>query len=244
MAKSEGWQYSLEWQDYMFSKMDEGYTMKEAFDLACSYYPKISNAVKFVGDKNLTVYDIFPNTPPSTPTIKGATNGKIDTYYPYTITTIDPDDDYIRYIIDWGDNTSYSTDLVKSGENITEGHIWRERGTYIIRVKAIDWRGEESNWATLEVSMPFKYILQQVLPKWCHFLNVCGIFSLNLELIHFAQKSSHDKSIYFSVDLKNVFLNIFYTFVYFKVEIYEFFVTKSTLYCNNSCLSMGCFLCL
>ena len=176
MAESEGWQYSLEWQDYMFGKMDEGYTMKEAFDLACSYYPEISNAVKFVGDKNLTVYDIFPNTPPLTPTIKGATNGKIDTYYPYTITTTDPDDDYIRYIIDWGDNTSYSTDLVKSGENITEGHIWREKGTYIIRVKAIDWHGEESGWATLEVSMPLKYVVQQVLPKWCHFFKCLWFF--------------------------------------------------------------------
>jgi len=56
MEECRGWVYALQWQEYMFEKMDEGFTIKDAFLLATSYYPTISPAVKFVGDPNMTVY--------------------------------------------------------------------------------------------------------------------------------------------------------------------------------------------
>ena len=55
MAECPGWSVSLQWQENMFRKMDEGMTVKEAFDLASAYYPAIANCVKFVGDENLRV---------------------------------------------------------------------------------------------------------------------------------------------------------------------------------------------
>jgi len=41
-----------------------------------------------------------------------------------------------------------------SGEEVIVNHIWAEKGTYIVKVKAWDYYQAESDWATLEVSMP------------------------------------------------------------------------------------------
>jgi len=59
------------------------------------------------------------------------------------------------YFIVWGDNTS--TEWIgpyPSREIITLNHSWLEKGNYSIRVKAKDIYGAESEWSTLEVSMP------------------------------------------------------------------------------------------
>jgi len=63
-------------------------------------------------------------------------------------------------LIDWGDNTSTEwLGLYGSGEEITLTHIWDEQGNYIIKAKAKDVYGLESDWATLEVSMPKNKII-------------------------------------------------------------------------------------
>ena len=41
-----------------------------------------------------------------------------------------------------------------SGEGLSKNYAWTEKGTYTIQVKAKDIYGEESDWTTLEVSMP------------------------------------------------------------------------------------------
>ena len=53
---------TLDWQDFMFKKIHQGYKAKKAFDLACANYPKVEPYVKFVGDENLRI----KNTPPET----------------------------------------------------------------------------------------------------------------------------------------------------------------------------------
>lgn len=57
MGHCPNWVDSLYWQDFMFQKIDNGYTIKKAFDKACAYYPKLENYVKFVGDINLKIDD-------------------------------------------------------------------------------------------------------------------------------------------------------------------------------------------
>lgn len=59
MESCPGWEYGYYWQDLMFDYMDQGYTIKESFDLATAYYPTIEPAVVFIGDETLTVYDAF-----------------------------------------------------------------------------------------------------------------------------------------------------------------------------------------
>ncbi|UCE38663.1 MAG: hypothetical protein JSW00_05385, partial [Thermoplasmata archaeon] len=60
MASCPGWSIELDWQDYMFDKMDDGHTMKAAFDLANANYPTIAGCVVFVGDESI----VAGNNPP------------------------------------------------------------------------------------------------------------------------------------------------------------------------------------
>jgi hypothetical protein len=55
MQNCPGWQVAWEWQDYMFSLMDAGNTIKYSFEMASAQYPTIAPCVVFVGDTNLKV---------------------------------------------------------------------------------------------------------------------------------------------------------------------------------------------
>jgi hypothetical protein len=104
-------------------------------------------------DVNYSIWSTAPNTP----TITGETQGRVRTLYDYTITATDPDQDNVHYEIDWGDNTTQITGLHESGEEIVINHSWNVRGTYNIRVRAIDDLNIKSDWATLTVTMPCSY---------------------------------------------------------------------------------------
>jgi outer membrane protein assembly factor BamB len=101
------------------------------------------------------IYIQETNSPPNTPTIDGPTNGEYDTKYDYTISTIDLDDNPVYYYVEWGDGKDTGwIGQYDSGEEIIKSHKWTDRGAYTIRVKAKDVFDEESDWATLEVTMP------------------------------------------------------------------------------------------
>ena len=95
------------------------------------------------------------NSPPNKPTITGQINGKPGVEYEYIFAATDPDGDDINYIIDWcscGDTITIGPYM--SGEEVVVSNSWDEQGTYIIKAKAKDVHEAESDWATLEVSMP------------------------------------------------------------------------------------------
>ncbi len=94
------------------------------------------------------------NNPPTPPIITGETQGKAGTSYEYTFQSTDPDDDEVSYRIDWDDDTEITIGPFASGEEASASHTWQEKDTYIIRAKAIDSFDAESDWATLEVTMP------------------------------------------------------------------------------------------
>jgi hypothetical protein len=81
--------------------------------------------------------------------------GKVGTSYPYTFTSTDPEGDEIRYYIEWGDESNSGwLGPYSSGEALSLSHTWDDRGTYTIRAKAKDIFDAESDWGTLEVTMP------------------------------------------------------------------------------------------
>jgi hypothetical protein len=96
------------------------------------------------------------NQPPNAPTIDGTKSGKISTLYDYTFNSIDPEEDAISYLIDWGDGNTDTTSGA-SGEMVTVQHAWSSKGNYNIKAKAMDIYGTESDWATLTVTMPCSY---------------------------------------------------------------------------------------
>ena len=119
------------------------------------------------------------NRPPELPIITGPVKGKTGEEYDYKISTIDPDGDEIYYWIEWfqGCPGVNWDGPYKSGDEIIKTNSWTEKGTYTISVKAKDINGAESDWATLEVTMPknkvinkpFIYLLQGY-PIIYHFL--------------------------------------------------------------------------
>jgi len=95
------------------------------------------------------------NQAPSAPTITGPAKVKPGTSYKYTFTSTDPDQDNIYYYVDWGDgNLSGWLGPYSSGAQVPVTHSWNTKGTYIIKAKAKDTHGAESDWGTLQISVP------------------------------------------------------------------------------------------
>jgi len=108
------------------------------------------------------IVDIVENDPPNTPDIDGPTNGAAGTSYEYIFTTTDPDDHDVYYYIEWGDDEIEDwIGPYESGEELTISHTWAEQGVFTIRAKAKDIYDAESDWGTLEVTMPVNYNLNQ-----------------------------------------------------------------------------------
>lgn len=95
------------------------------------------------------------DTAPATPSIQGPTKGKKGVTYNYTFSSMDSENDDVSYYVDWGDGT-YSGWVGPSASNqqVTLSHTFTKKGSYIIKAKARDVFFAESDWASLEVSMP------------------------------------------------------------------------------------------
>jgi len=129
---------------------------------------------------------IMVDRPPNTPTINGPAQGEPGTSYLYTFTTTDPDGDMVYYYIDWGDDqVSDWVGPYNSGATATVTHQWAEEGTYTIQAKAKDILGAESDWGTLEITMPVSVELQSTTQSPLQierFFPQVGFFFENLAL--------------------------------------------------------------
>ena len=96
------------------------------------------------------------NGPPDVPDITGPTSGTAGEEYEYSFVTTDPNGgDDVYFWIDWGDESFEEwIGPYESGEEVKVSHTWDEEGTYTIKAKAKDVYDAESDWGTLEVSMP------------------------------------------------------------------------------------------
>jgi len=65
----------------------------------------------------------------------------------FTAVTTDPNGHDIKYMFDWGDGSTTTSEYQQSGIEVSETHIWYSKGSYQIKVKAIDEYGEESDWS-------------------------------------------------------------------------------------------------
>jgi len=110
------------------------------------------------------------NNAPSMPRIDGPISGEAGTAYFYDIVSTDPDDDEIKYLVDWGDGDSDTTGLYDSGYTATVSHSWSESRSYTVRVKAIDEHGAESHWGHITISMPKHKEL--IIPPFFRFLDL------------------------------------------------------------------------
>jgi photosystem II stability/assembly factor-like uncharacterized protein len=100
------------------------------------------------------------NMPPDSPVISGSQQGNAGSTYSYTFMSTDQNNDDVCYYIDWGDGTQteWTSYQAQGQPGYTENHTWL-KGTYIIKAKAKDAAGAESDWSTLTVTMPYSSIL-------------------------------------------------------------------------------------
>jgi hypothetical protein len=82
-----------------------------------------------------------PNDPPGAPTIIGPSSGPPGELLTFTFNAEDPDGDNVRFLIDWGDGKSDTTDFVPSGDDKDVVHMWDDRDTFTIVVRAEDTFG-------------------------------------------------------------------------------------------------------
>jgi hypothetical protein len=102
------------------------------------------------------VYCFRSNNPPNNPTINGPASGKVGKSYTYTFNSLDPEgDDIADYIVNWGDGPDETlSGPFPSGSPQSKSHTWTSKGTFIIKAKAIDINGGESDWSEFSVTIP------------------------------------------------------------------------------------------
>jgi len=101
---------------------------------------------------------------PDPPSISGPLTGKPRELCEYRIVTTDYQDDNVEYYVDWGDGVATGwIGPYLSGMNVTVNHTWKSKDTYTIKAKARDVNGHESDWATLEVTMPKIHIHNPII---------------------------------------------------------------------------------
>jgi hypothetical protein len=93
-------------------------------------------------------WTVIMNAPPNNPSMpSGTSSGRPGTLYTYTVFTVDPDGDQIKYAFDWGDGTTSIIGPADSGTEVSANHSWSKSATYHIRVNATDNKGSTSGWS-------------------------------------------------------------------------------------------------
>lgn len=91
-----------------------------------------------------------PNNPPDTPSRpSGPAAGWTGTIKEFSTSSVDPDNDQIKYGWDWNGNDIVDewTNYMSSNITCYRTHIWDKAGTYNIKVKVKDSKGAVSDWS-------------------------------------------------------------------------------------------------
>lgn len=88
------------------------------------------------------------NRPPYTPdTVLAPVRGVVGDTYTFSVYTTDPDEDRVKYIINWWDGSLDSSYFVSSGDTVSFAHSYSIEGEYDIIAVAIDEYGARSEWS-------------------------------------------------------------------------------------------------
>jgi hypothetical protein len=155
-------------EDYNNQPTSDTFTLTFTIDAVAGDVLKVEARDNFNDktEKSIIVTDNAENNPPSNPTITGEINGKAGIEYGYSFTSSDPDGDDIYYCIQWEDESGViCIGPFPSSIEQYATHIWTEEGEYTVKVKARDTKGAESEWATLEITMPKPILINTLISK-------------------------------------------------------------------------------
>jgi hypothetical protein len=98
---------------------------------------------------------LIDNSPPNIPDLSGPSKGKVGEEYTFTVSAVDPDGDNVYLFVEYCDSSNTGwIGPYGSGEELIFSHTWETEGTKLIKAKAEDIYHADSEWATLEISMP------------------------------------------------------------------------------------------
>jgi hypothetical protein len=127
-------------------------------------YPNGEVWIQFTSSNDWKIWDppidscfktFFEDSYLNPPTISGPLSGETGIKYEYTFIAYEPNNLDISYYIDWGDGMNSGwIGPYSSGEGPNISHTWNNKGLFIIKAKAKNSEGVESDWAILEISMP------------------------------------------------------------------------------------------
>jgi hypothetical protein len=92
---------------------------------------------------------VAPNQPPHVMYVSGPSTGKIGVEYHFSTVGVDPDNDSISCLWDWGDSTTSDWQgPYDNGTTIYGSHTWASEGTYEIKVQLKDQHELVGDWST------------------------------------------------------------------------------------------------
>jgi len=122
-----------------------------------------------------------PNESPTAPDIDGPSKGSAGVDLCWAFHSYDPNEDQIKYNIDWGDETSSETDYSPDCTPVKVCHTYEEDGEYIITATAEDEKGLVSDESTVTVTIPRTRTASYLLFYW--FLECFPLLEKLLSLI-------------------------------------------------------------
>jgi archaellin len=108
---------------------------------------------------NFTLTAVQSNNPPTDPIITPSpASGTTGISLPFTVVSTDPENDQLKYEIDWDNNGTTdaftpTSGYVASGAPQTTAKIWTVPGVYTFKVRATDNRGASSGWTADRVTI-------------------------------------------------------------------------------------------
>ena len=141
---------------------------------------------KYIGTGRINAYCALSGTPgkPYKPTGPSQIQSNIE--YTYNSSGLDPNEDKLFYLFDWGDGTNSGwLGPYIPGYNVSAKHIWTSKGTYKIKVKTKDTTDKESEWSNtqnivLQRRSKFPSIFYRFFVKHFYFFTLFNqIFLLN-----------------------------------------------------------------
>jgi hypothetical protein len=151
----EGLTYRFSWWWVVDGHYESAYfwaweTMGQYYGPGYGYIEAFADG-EYLGESN---FYAMGNNQPDMPTITGPTEGVTGEATDYTFTATDPDGFDIYLLVDWGDDSDEMFGPIASGDEITESHTYAEDGDYTISCIAKDLVDNESDAATLVITMP------------------------------------------------------------------------------------------
>ena len=158
-----------------------------------------------------------PNVPekPSGPSL-----GLIGIEYSVSTSAIDPNNDKIMYIFDWGDGTSSHSKYYNSSFSASEKHSWNFSGNYSIKVKATNSNGSISSWSEqsrIIIESPDKERIEKLVEKrfreklfvevqqaFLYFLSIIGLYFLLSKFGLFSLFKKPLRGKYSNIDIENL----------------------------------------